>query len=264
MKKTFKRLSLILAGVWVSVMIPFLSVQATSLKPSVQLTSVNGVSELVDSVNTYCHEIRSGFNYLEFSMTSTGGVIVSVDTFTYEDLNVNEKQKVMDFTLRSISDSSLVAIDKTKLYNYVAETDSAVSAIVRQLAGDARSDFYSAYSYLKPFSGGLGTALAVLCILLFLGLISSMIIDIGYLTIPLLNRILTSDDKKKPNLVTAEAYKAYLEGVDINTKKDMLFLYLKRKYKQIVVICILILYLASGKIWGFLADIIDLFSGFLS
>ena len=244
-------------------MIPFLYVQAAPLKPSVQLTSVNGVSELLDSINTYCHEIRGGFDYLVFSMTSTGGVIISVDTFTYEDLNINEKQKVMDFTLRSISDSSLVAVDKIKLYNYVAETDSAVSAVVRQLAGDAKSDFYSAYSFFKPFSGWLGTVLAVLCIVLFLGLISSMIIDIGYLTIPVLNRILTSDDKQKPNFVTAEAYKSYLEGVDINTKKDMLFLYLKKKYKQIIVICILILYLASGKIWGFFADIVDLFSGFL-
>lgn len=261
MSKGIKKFSVILSAIWVSVMIPFLSVQATELKPSVQISSSNGVSELVEAVNTYTNEIVSGFDYLSYSMTGTGGVIVSVDTFQYNELSNTDKRRVMDFTLTNISNSSLVSVDKTRLYNYVAETDTAVSAVVRQLSSDSKSDFYTAYTYLKPFSGFLGTLLALFSIGLFSCLTASILVDLSYLAIPLVNMVLSSGSNEKPKIVTVEAYKSYIEGSDMNSKKDVLFLYLGKKWKQLVVVCICILYLASGKIWAFVADIIDMFSG---
>lgn len=263
MGKLFRRIIAFIGLVGVSAMIPFLCVNATELMPSVQLSSTNGVSTLVETVNSYVSEFTSDFEYLSHSTTSTGGVIISVNTFGYDNLSTTEKQQVMSFTLASISDSSLISVDKTRLYNFVAGTDSAVSAVVRQLSADSKTDFYTAYSKLKPFAGGLGTLLALVAIGLFLGLISSILVDLSYLAIPLMNLIISSGSSEKPKIVTVEAYKSYLEGSDANSKKDILFLYLGKKWKQLVVICICILYLISGKLWGVVADIIDLFSGML-
>lgn len=263
MRRLFGKVILFISLVGVSAMIPFLCVNAVELLPSVQLSSTNGVSTLVETVNSYTKEISSDFTYLSSSVTSTGGVIVSVNTFGYDELSNTEKQQVMSFTLSSISNSSLVSIDKTRLYNFVAETDSAVSAVVRQLSADSKTDFYTAYSKIKPFSGFLGTLLALISIGLFAGLVFSILVDLAYLSVPPLNMLISSGSSEKPKIVTVEAYKAYLEGSDKDSKKDILFLYLGKKWKQLVAVCICILYLVSGKIWGVVADIIDLFSGML-
>ena len=263
MLRVYKRLALIMSVVWVSFMIPFLSVQATELKPSVKLSNSSGVVELLNLVNSYSSEVASGFSYLSFSMTGTDGVIISVDTCGYNELSNMEKSKIMEYTLRCISNSSLVAVDRTKLYNFIAGTDSEVSAVVRQLSADSGSDFYTAYSYIKPFSGLVGTVLALFSIGLFFGLVTSFLIDISYIAIPLVNIFLSAGAEGKPNLVTVEAYKAYLQGVDKDNKRDVLLLYLGKKWKQIVVVCICILYLAGGRVWALLADLIDLFSGVL-
>lgn len=263
MLKVVKKVSIFMTAIWVSVMIPFLSIQATGLKPSVQLTSTNGVSELVSTINSYTVDVQTGFNYLSSTTTSSGGSMVSVDTFTYNSLSNSDKQKVMTHALTSISNSSLVAVDKTKLYNFIAETDTAVSAIVRQLSADGKTDFYTAYSYIEPFSGTLGTLLALVAIGLFAGLLASVLIDLSYLGVPIINVVLTSNSKEKPKLVSLEAYKAFVEGSDKSNKKDVLLLYISKKWLQFIIIAVCVLYLTSGLVWGLIADIIDLFSGIL-
>lgn len=263
MKKVSLRISLLVTVLWVSAMIPFLSVQAFDLFPSVKLSSINGVMDLVATVNSYSNELGA-FDYLEYSSTSSGGAIVSVDTFSYKELSLDYKQKLMSYTLSLISDSALVAVDKTKLYNFIADTDTNVSAIVRQLTEDSKTDFYKAYSFIKPFSSKLGIVLGVACILLFFGLACSFLLDLAYMTIPTVNALIPAEDGKKPKVISAEAYKAYLAGLNENSKKNVLAVYMKNKWLQIAIVCICILYLASGKIWSLFASIVDLFSGFLS
>lgn len=266
MGKLKKKLLIGLALIGVSAVIPFLSVQASSvLLPSVKLSSSNGCAELTNSVNVYSQGMQSDFNYLTLSYTGTGSVIIEVDTYTYKDLTEQQRQELMSFTLVSIQDSSLVSMDKTRLYNYVCQTDTSVSKLVRQLSADSRGDFYKAYSIIKPFSGKLGTILALLTIVLFLGLVFSVLMDVFYISIPTVSMLLNDGDtNKKPKMVSKEAFRAYLDSCDANNKKDALFVYFRHKWVQLVIVILCILYLVSGEIWNFVGDILDLFRGFMA
>lgn len=265
MKKLKSRLLLSLVTIGVSVMIPFLSVQATSvLMPSVKLSSASGCAELTNVVNLYSQDMQTGFDYLTLSYTGLGSVIIEVDTYTYKELTEQQKQDLMTFTLSSIQDSSIISMDKTRLYNYVCQTDTSVSMLVRQLSADSRGDFYTAYSYIKPFSGKLGTVLALLAICLFLGLIFSVLIDIFYISVPTISMVLNSGDtNKKPKIVSKEAFKSYLDSCDASNKKDVVLMYIKKKWLQLFIVVLCILYLVSGEIWNLAGDILDLFRGFM-
>jgi hypothetical protein len=173
----------------------------------------------------------------------------------------------MTIALDTINNSQISKMNKTKLYNKVAELDESVSSLVRQLSDDVKADFASGYNMFKPFSGVLGTILGVLCLAIFIMLGLTIIIDIAFITLPFLQIALTDriEQKKKVSIVSNEAVKA-VEAAHNSSGTEYINpmgYYLKHKVKQLIALGICLLYLVSGKIYYLMAQIIDLFQGWL-
>ena len=185
---------------------------------------------------------------------------VTVDISRYQKYEQAARQEIMQITIDTIMASQLSRTNKTRLYNFISNTDEEISNLIRQLSTDVRTDFGRAYATFKPFSSTLGWILGVAVLGLFIILTLTIIIDICYITIPILQ--ISSDSAKKPKFVSREAY----EAVKNSESKDGSFKapiwgYFGNKTGQLIAVSICILYLSSGKIFGLLATIIDYFSG---
>lgn len=213
-----------------------------------------------------------GYSYSDgsttFSSWNTGyDMVIEVAMSKYKELPAKDKQKVMTIALDTINNSQISKMNKTKLYNKVAELDESVSSLVRQLSDDVKADFASGYNMFKPFSGVLGTILGVLCLAIFIMLGITIIIDIAFITLPFLQIALTDriEQKKKVSIVSNEAVKA-VEAAHNSSGTEYINpmgYYLKHKVKQLIALGICLLYLVSGKIYYLMAEIIDLFQGWL-
>lgn len=213
-----------------------------------------------------------GYSYSDgsttFSSWNTGyDMVIEVAMSKYKELPAKDKQKVMTIALDTINNSQISKMNKTKLYNKVAELDESVSSLVRQLSDDVKADFASGYNMFKPFSGVLGTILGVLCLAIFIMLGISIIIDIAFITLPFLQIALIDriEQKKKVSIVSTEAIKA-VEAAHNSSGTEYINpmgYYLKHKVKQLIALGICLLYLVSGKIYYLMAQIIDLFQGWL-
>lgn len=213
-----------------------------------------------------------GYSYSNGSTTSSSwstgyDMVIEVAMSKYKELPAKDKQKVMTIALDTINNSQISKMNKTKLYNKVAELDESVSSLVRQLSDDVKADFASGYNMFKPFSGALGTILGVLCLAIFIMLGLTIIIDIAFITLPFLQIALTDriEQKKKVSIVSNEAVKA-VEAAHNSSGTEYINpmgYYLKHKVKQLIALGICLLYLVSGKIYYLMAEIIDLFQGWL-
>lgn len=213
-----------------------------------------------------------GYSYSNGSTTSSSwstgyDMVIEVAMSKYKELPAKDKQKVMTIALDTINNSQISKMNKTKLYNKVAELDESVSSLVRQLSDDVKADFASGYNMFKPFSGVLGTILGVLCLAIFIMLGITIIIDIAFITLPFLQIALTDriEQKKKVSIVSNEAVKA-VEAAHNSSGTEYINpmgYYLKHKVKQLIALGICLLYLVSGKIYYLMAQIIDLFQGWL-
>lgn len=191
---------------------------------------------------------------------------VVFDMSNYRHLEQQEKQKIMSIILNNIQDSRVSASNRTKLYNFISDSDTAVSSLVRQLSNDVTADFATAYSYFKPFSGWLGTALGCFALAIFVLLALSIVVDIAYLTLPLVQWGLSrSTESSKPHLISQEAWSAVKEAESKAGQMDRspLGVYFKLKVKEYIVLGVCLLYLISGQIYVLVAYIVDYFQGLL-
>lgn len=190
-------------------------------------------------------------------------VNITVDMNTYGKLNGSAKQKVMQAALDGVYNSSISHTNRNKIYSSLCELDETTSSMVRQLSTDVRSDFYKAYSIFKPFSGLIGTLMGVIVIALFVLLGLTSVIDIAYITLPMVQLILGDASSGKTKFVSYEAVCAVKEMESSQGKISALGRYAKTKTKQYVAIILCILYLASGEIFNLIAQAIEMFSGIL-
>lgn len=194
-------------------------------------------------------------------------LVLEVLMSKYKELPAADKQKVMEIALTTINNSQISKTNKTKLYNKVAELDESVSSLVRQLSDDVKGDFASGYNLFKPFSGVIGTILGALCLAIFIMLGISIIIDIAYITLPFIQIALADrvEKKSKVSIVSSEAIKA-VEAAHNSAGTEYINpmgYYLKHKVKQFIALGICLLYLVSGQIYYLMAEIIDMFQGWI-
>jgi hypothetical protein len=190
-----------------------------------------------------------------------------MDMESYNDLSQEKKETAMQLALDDINSSEISFTNRTKLYNFVANEDVAISSLVRQLSDDVNADFGSAYSIFKPWSGIVGTILGILALAIFILLALTICFDLAYMTIPIWRNFLDggTEQGKKPRTVSLEAYKAVQAVENDNSgTKEVVSEYMKQKVKQMVAIAICLLYLVSGQIYAVIAQIIDYFQGVLS
>lgn len=264
-----KVITLILVGV--AFVLPFLYMGNNSNvyaagNPSFACTSseYTALSNIINSANSGINpqlQGQVGVKLLILVGGTGSNCRVEFDKETYSDLGADDKKLAMQIILEGISESGLPSNLKLRLYNFIEEQDKSTASLVRHLSEDVDADFATAYSWFRPFSGGISTVLGLITLLLFLFLALTMVVDLAYIVLPLFRNTLDSADGSKPKFVSTEAYKAMQEADKSTDYKSPLTVYFKRKVGQIIVLSICILYLVGGKIYDLVAWIIDAFSG---
>lgn len=179
----------------------------------------------------------------------------------YYALEAEEKREFMETLLSTITKASLSEQMKNKMYNFIANQDTAVTNSMKYLKTDANADFVEAKKWFDPFSGVIGTVLGVLCILIFVFTGISTTIDIFYLALPGFRVVVEKgEERKKPRAVSREAYSAYYDAEGSGAYKSAYALYLKRRIWVLFLVMICVGYLISGKIYDFVVFLMDSFN----
>lgn len=235
--------------------------------------STNGYEDICDSINEAIHNekiwvgdgVEGVIDFLTCDI-SDGDVVITVNMHDYTNLSEEKRQVVMDCALRGITSSTnnVARTSKTKIYNELCALDSTTSNLVRQLSSDVNADFVGAYNTFKPFSGVVGWIFGLITLGMFLVLGLTIVVDIAYINLPFIQNALTSD-QGKPRFVSLEAWDAVKEADSKAGERyvNPTTLYLKHKTKQYIIVCICILYLASGEIYNLISIMISYFRGLL-
>lgn len=281
-RKNILALVLLIMGVvfWLS---PNLVVSADTSNPVISIVnppsqdasaSSGFIKTTVTNINTTLHNndlFLSGVDsvanpdFLIYSYDSSSKVVnITLNMNEYNKLSSKNKQAVMQYALDGIYNSQISKTNRNKLYNALCKQDETTSSLVRQLSSDVTADFGHAYEYFKPFSSPLGILLGIIAFIIFIMLGLTMLIDIAYITLPLIQEWLTKTDGTA-RFVSLEAANAVKEQASKSGTEyvNPMGIYLKSKSKQYIAIFICLLYLLSGKIYTLLANFMDYFSGFL-
>ena len=252
---------------------PFITIQNASS------TERTNIKKACDDVNSELktadvkNKADSSNNLLRYSESKSKygkstvfDVEIEFNLNQYKNYSQQNKQKAMQVILTTIENSKISATNKTKIYNFVANSDSTTSSLVRQLNEDVRADYVKAYGIFAPFSGVLGTILGCITLGIFFLFGLTISVDLAYITIPAIQSFLNGVNKdgkdQKPKFVSLEAWKAVQAAYNDNEgKKDATTTYLKLKSKQLIAIAICLLYLVSGQIYNLIANLIDYFRG---
>ena len=278
--KTLKKfiVTLMIMGI-VVLLSPFNIVECTT-KPTITISSPPDgeylkVQYLVTDVNNKIIEegifrgdgLRPATMYLECGQDAdTDAIWISVDTYAYQGLSQANKETVIAVALDCIYKSDVSKTNRVKLYNFIVDTDSSTASLVRQLSSDVNADFAGAYSSFRPFSGVIGWLLGIIALGMFMMLGLTAIVDIAYINLPGVQLILgDANSKDRPKFVSLEAWNAIKESESkAGTEyKSPLGIYLKSKVGQYIAIFICLLYLASGKLYDLIANIMDYFSSLI-
>lgn len=186
---------------------------------------------------------------------------ISINNKVYNSLDMKDKQRFMKIALNGVQNSSISVVNRNKIYTFIADSDTKISGLVRQLSEDVSVDMPAAYAWFQPFSGPLGVFLGVLTIAIFALLGISIVVDISFLTIPGVQWVLIRrcSENSKPPFISIEAWTAYQEA--LQTHGQVLTIFFKKKSGQMIVLGICVLYLVSGNLFALVAKIVDYFQG---
>lgn len=214
-----------------------------------QVKSYTTVADgVVSTVTAICSNANASVGVEILSCSSKG--TLSFDQSKYVALSYEDKETFMTQALTVTKSSKMGTKSKNQVYNFIADQDTSVSAAIKYLAEDTATDFANARKWIRPWSSGVGTAMGVisLLILLFLGL--SMTFDIAYLVLPGMQLVLErGETNKRPFGVSNEAWKANKQVESVNESENVLSLWLKKRIPSVILVCITLGYLVSGKIY---------------
>lgn len=205
--------------------------------------------------------------------------VSTINEDNFNKLTTSEKTRFVD---NIISDSETYqknnssAVSEVNLQNWwkrLQSTPGAGTRFMTQILKNTKPDFVTANNIYAPFSGPIGTALAIICILICALLGVTMAMDIAYITLPMF-RIITGDDGQvsggnnggsgsviRSHLVTANAKNAVKECE--SQGKQALGYYFKHQAFALILLGICLLYLAQGQLYVLVMMILDLLNGFL-
>ena len=266
MKRLYSIIALMIVGVVILWLSP-LYVKCDS-DPLIVIVNPQGTEEsnITNTINDINEKLKDK-EYDKFLAYQKSGndIEITLKMSLYTKLDQKPRQEAMTIMLNGITNSNISAMNRTKIYNFIAGSDEPVSSLVRQLNDDVRADYAKAYGLFQPFTGVIGTILGVITLLIFVLLTITILVDISYLTIPAFNAFLhKANENEKPKFVSLEAWKAEMAAEnDKGTRHESLSIYMKLKFKQFIAIGICLLYLVSGQIYDLIASIIDYFRGIL-
>lgn len=178
-----------------------------------------------------------------------------------------------------VADNKKDVTDETRTtwLENVQNCEGVGSQLMSTLLQNTKPDYATANRIYEPFSGVVGTILALGAILIMAFLGITMVLDLSYIGIPAFRNMLDGDDsgnagsKGKPKFISHEARSAVQEaeggnggsGQSGEGNKVAIALYFKRRVIMLVVLGVCLLYLVQGQIYTLVSWILDLLSGFL-
>ena len=111
-------------------------------------------------------------------------------------------------------------------------------------------------SWFQPFKGPINTILGIIAILIIVFTVLTTLIDLAYLSLPIIRSALEGNKTDRPKLVSTEASIPVLESEEVREGS-----YLGRDFKHRIGLMIMLMlalaYLCSGEIYMFVAGIIE-------
>lgn len=188
--------------------------------------------------------------------------LLSFSNKKYSDLQMDVRKAFMETALLKTKESGMGSQVKNKTYNFIAEQDTTTSAAVKFLRSNASTDFARAAALFRPFGSAAGVVLGLLALGIFMFMGLSILIDIAYLSLPVFKVAMDADKNKRPRFVSREAYSSSIEAeesIKSGTYDSALGKYLRRRTSALIVMSIAVSYLISGKLYDFIAWLIDSF-----
>ncbi len=158
------------------------------------------------------------------------------------------------------------------------------SQMLAMLMKNTKPNYIAANKIYEPFSGPVGTALALIAILIMAALGLTMALDLAYIVIPAFQMLCGGGSDAGQAGPGAGGKKAGLGGLISSEAKHAVKTaeggqggqagggeykaavgtYLKHRWIGLSILGICLLYLVQGQIYNFVAWFVDLFSGFLN
>ena len=214
-----------------------------------------------------------------FNQTGGADSVVTINEDNFSKLTTSEKTKFIDSIIsesEAYQKANSNKVSESNLQNWwkrLQSTPGAGTRFMTQILKNTKPDFVTANNIYAPFSGPIGTALALICIFICALLGITMAMDIAYITLPMF-RIITGDDGQvsggnnsgsgsviRSHLISANAKNAVKECE--SQGKQALGFYFKHQAFALILLGICLLYLAQGQLYVLVMMILDLLNGFL-
>ena len=236
----------------------FVTSKVSSASGRSDVDSIISVGKSVNELSSICSKSNDVVGKKILVYTSGDGLL-SFSNKIYGELSTDEKEDFMGKSLMYVKESNLGVQVKSKVYNFIYDQDSSLSASVKYLKSDTSVDFASALSIFKPFGSFLGTVIGVVVLIICSFMMLSIVIDLAYLNIPLIEATLNRGNNDKPVLISESAFKASLEARQKAYEENSTVIYIKNRVPIFLLVSFMVMYLVSGKIYDLLGSFIDLF-----
>lgn len=214
------------------------------------------------AVAVFSQVANSSNEYIKAKVLSVdeGKRVIYFDNNVYRGLYVNQRKDFLQHALTQIKQSNLKPKSKNKLYNFLSLQDGDASKILRNLEKDLTADIANGRSVYLPFSGTVTTILGLIALGVFIGVGISMVIDISYLTLPMVQKSIDENPEGKlPKLVSSQAYFAVRER-ESDERSNYMMSYLRKRSIAVALVMISLGYLSSGLIFEAVGYVVQVFS----
>lgn len=224
------------------------------------------------------YEVEGG-GYLYGREILPPGANTDVSSDKFETLSKKGQNEFTNDLMQSMDDATSMT-DNEKVQNNVGAVNTQTSTnwlkdlqnnpgmgskILQQTLANTKPDFVSANEIYKPFSGLIGTIIALLAILMMAFLAVTLVIDLCYITIPFARGLAKGEgDDKKISMVSSEAIAAVKETEEGDGKGVALLAYLKKRIIGILVLGFCLVLLVQGEIFTFTGTMVDMTFGLMN
>ena len=174
---------------------------------------------------------------------------------------IKQKNEVMTLVMGELESSHISELNKTKIFSELNALTDTVTQNMGQIKDTFNLDYARAARWFKPFQGPIGIILGLLCILIFVLLTLTLLLDVAFISLPMAQSIGIKPDGSRRCFVSSEAYNAIKEQASKEGHEyvNPLSIYMRHKVVQIFILSFCIVYIFSDKIFDVVAWFIDLF-----
>lgn len=294
-KRTFKSVFIMLLTLVCMFVMPVMSASAADGSASGELASyirAGGDSAKTGDTNLYkgnkLYDKQGGGTYAWNELVTNDGLVSgnftnltsSAKEELLTDMNQLADNKISDDETKAASNgnksrSQVTSQTKSNWLVNLQQCNGVGTQLMNTILQNTKPDYATANRIYEPFSGIVGTCLALGAILIMAFLGITMVLDLSYIGIPAFRMMVGGDDKGgkdgKPKFISWEAVSAVTQaeggnggsGQDGSGNKVAVGIYFKKRVIMLIVLGVCLLYLISGQIYTLVSWILDLVSGFL-